>query len=404
MKTTTSATSNKPIGITEPPLPIRVALLASYIPPNQLTSYQVYSSQFQNLTIILSTAMERHRAWVADWDGLDVQVQKTWTFRRKWRHTTGFTDSVDVHVPTDTFRLLRKLSPDIIVSSELGFRSLISAFYTFLYRKTPLVLWACVSEHTEQGRGRLRGLLRGFLVRRADAVIVNGASGRRYMESLGSRSDRVFEIPYCTAKDLFDQCPIDRNEEQSHRLIIVGQLVERKGVAQFLESLSSWASANASRTVSLTIVGDGPLRSALQETRLPMNLKVEFVGVKTHQELATLYANSGILVFPTLADEWGLVVNEAMAAALPVLGSLYSGAVEELCEDGETGWVFRPDHKEEVTRALDLAFNCSIDQLNEMRQKARARVAQITPAICANRLRNVVKFALERADGINHDT
>ena len=51
----------------------------------------------------------------------------------------------------------------------------------------------------------------------------------------------------------------------------------------------------------------------------------------------------GVLVFPTLADEWGLVVNEALAAGVPVLGSLYSQAVEELVRDGENGWTFRPD-------------------------------------------------------------
>ena len=43
---------------------------------------------------------------------------------------------------------------------------------------------------------------------------------------------------------------------------------------------------------------------------------------------------SGIFVLPTLADEWGLVVNEAMASGLPVLGSVYSQAAHELCGDG----------------------------------------------------------------------
>ena len=57
--------------------------------------------------------------------------------------------------------------------------------------------------------------------------------------------------------------------------------------------------------------------------------------------MAEVYAKASLFAFPTLADEWGVVVNEAMAAGLPVLGSIYSQAVEELVEDGVSGWVFR---------------------------------------------------------------
>ena len=108
---------------------------------------------------------------------------------------------------------------------------------------------------------------------------------------------------------------------------------------------------------------------------------------------------SGILAFPTLADEWGMVVNEALAAGLPVLGSEYSQAAAELCDEDETGWLFRPDSPGDAERALDRAFDTSVERLNEMRAAARARVAPITPERSAERMIEAIELVLARKRG-----
>ena len=62
------------------------------------------------------------------------------------------------------------------------------------------------------------------------------------------------------------------------------------------------------------------------------------------------------MLFPTLSDTWGLVVNEAMAMGLPVLGSVKSQAVTELIEDGVSGWWFDPTSPQDLERAVDRAL------------------------------------------------
>ena len=79
-----------------------------------------------------------------------------------------------------------------------------------------------------------------------------------------------------------------------------------------------------------------------------------------------------ILAFPTLADDWGLVVTEAMASGLPVLGSIYSQAVEELVRDGESGWLFRPDSSDDVEAKLNSALTTSAERSRDMGAAARA--------------------------------
>jgi glycosyltransferase involved in cell wall biosynthesis len=388
--------------VTEPTvkkLPAHVVLLTNFIPPYRLPVYTELANRVEKLTILLSTPMEPNRNWQAVWGSLDVRLQRTWTVRRRWRHTAGFTDTLHVHVPTDTSRQLKTLRPDVIVSAELGSRSLFSTLYAGRAEKTPIVLWLTLSDHTEQGRGRLRHVLRRWLLRRANAVVVNGASGARYVERFGFDRDAIFRVPYTALPGVFERLPAARRGDAAQRLLYVGQLIERKGLAPFIVALADWASSRRDRQVSFDLVGSGPLRGELESITLPDNLSLRFLGEKNYDALVDVYAEAGIFAFPTLADEWGLVVNEAMSAGLPVLGSVYSQAVEELCRDGANGWTFRPDSRSDMIEAIDRALTTPAEQLDGMRAAARADVAHLTPKYAVDHLLDALTSVSKLAAG-----
>jgi glycosyltransferase involved in cell wall biosynthesis len=307
-------------------------------------------------------------------------------------------------VPWNTIGVLKQLRPDVIISGELGFRSVFSAMYTTLVRRTPLVLFAGLSEHTEQGRGRLRRSLRKWLVKRADCVAVNGASGGRYIERLGFDPRRICRVHYPTLPGVFDQLPTERDVHQAHRLLFVGQLIERKGVLPFTEALARWAARHPDRNVEFTLAGYGPLQAALESLDRPDNLSLHVLGQCNYEQIAECYASAGIFAFPSLADDWGMAVNEAMAAGLPVLGSIYSQAAEEMCVAGDTGWPFRADDVKDMERAIDAALSTPPDKLHQMRIAARARVAQMTPAAAADDLVDAIRVALQQraSKGTSH--
>ena len=373
-----------------------VVLLTNFIPPADLNIYTELARRVGKLTVLLSTAMEANRQWQPDWGTLDVRLQKTWTFRPTWRHPAGFTDSIEVHVPRDTIRLLKELSPDVVLSEELGFRSLASALYTMRSRRSRLILWTNLSEHTERGRGWSRYALRKWLLQRADAVLYNGPSCARYLNRLGTDPWRMHHVPYAALPFMFDHLPLTRSPEVAHRLIYVGRLVELKGLVPFVRELASWASRHGKRRVEFSLAGTGPVRSQLEAMSLPDNLTLNFLGYQQYDQLPQCYAEAGIFVLPTLSDEWGMVVNEAMAAGLPVLGSVYSQAVETLCVDGKTGWRFLPDAPEEMQAAIDAALTTSPEHLNTMRAAARGAVAHLTPQYSADCL--VKAIAATRPD------
>ncbi len=372
-------------------LPLHVALLTNFMPPHSLAVFQALARRVRKLTILLSTPMEENRNWRPEWGDLDVRIQKTTTIRRPRRHPGPFSDTLYVHIPWDTRRQLKSLKPDVVVSAEFGLRSLFSTLYCGGRRGTPLVLWANMSEHTELGRGWLRHQLRKWLVRRAAALAINGISGRRYLENeLGVPPEKVFHVPYAAVPNLFERIALQRPAANAHRLIFAGRLVDLKGLLPFVEALSRWATAHPDHTVEFDIAGEGPERATLAGLDLPANLRLHLLGELTYQQLADRFAGAGIFAFPSLSDEWGLVINEALAAGLPVLGSQFSQAVYELCQEGETGWKFRTTEPAELDAAIERALSTTTQRLDEMRAQARACVQLRTPEFSAEQFMQAI--------------
>jgi glycosyltransferase involved in cell wall biosynthesis len=121
---------------------------------------------------------------------------------------------------------------------------------------------------------------------------------------------------------------------------------------------------------------------------------VRLLGHVPYHRLPEVYSRGGILVFPTLADEWGMVVVEAMASGLPILGSVYSQAVEELVVNGQSGWTFRANEVEDVKSAIDRALSAPLEELDRMGIAARQRVQFMTPAVMAEHMFAAIEYAV----------
>ncbi len=376
---------------------MRVALLTNFIPPYRRPLYEEIQNRCSDFRIFLSTITEEGRTWKPEWGKLPIRLQQSISIQRLWRHPNRFAEFQTVHCPYDTLPQLISFRPDVIVSGEMGMRTLQAAIYRCLNPRSRLIIWATLSEVTEHGRGFWRRYLRHVLLRSARAVLVNGRSGARYVHQFGISPTKTFLVPYTTDLQPFLATSIVRSPESRHRMLHVGALTERKGILPFLNHLARWAEAHSAQRVELHLAGSGPLRNSIETFRRPSNLKIQYLGHISYDRLPDLYSEYGLLAFPTLADEWGMVVTEAMASGVPVLGSLYSQAVEELVEDGENGWTFRPDRPEEIDSALNRALTTPHERMDRMARYARARVCGITPAVVAEKIMSAVHYAMGTA-------
>jgi hypothetical protein len=161
-----------------------------------------------------------------------------------------------------------------------------------------------------------------------------------------------------------------------------------------LEVLSRWCRSHTDRVIQISMVGRGPLQHAIESGEYPDNLEVTMLGSVAPTQMPAILAQHGVMVFPTLADEWGLVVDEALHSGLPVLSSEYAQSTLDLVIDAQNGWRFRPDVGDEFYAAVERMMQVDLAELDRMAARGRAVVAQRTPLWAGERLAEAVQAAL----------
>jgi glycosyltransferase involved in cell wall biosynthesis len=220
--------------------------------------------------------------------------------------------------------------------------------------------------------------VKGRLYRNVDAMILPAPSHGEDYERWGTPRDRMFFGLNCVDNAFFaDRCDRWRNESESTRremnlpdrfLLGVGRMIEKKNWHALLKAWEARMSEVTSRGCDLVLVGDGPERGRLEEVVRSSGIRnVHFRGFEDQEGLCRYYALASGLVLPSRHGEtWGLVVNEAMAAGLPILVSRECGCAQTLVEDGVNGWTFNPADVAGIGEALGKWMACTGEHLRTM--------------------------------------
>lgn len=229
----------------------------------------------------------------------------------------------------------------------------------------------------------------------------NGSVGRNFiLQEVGAEEARIFNQYLSVSTRHIDHersRGIDKQTLRSElnlpkdcRIVaFCGYLIERKRPELLIHAVSALPAAD--RPVVL-MIGRGPLEDSLRQEARRLGVEIVFCGFREGAELARYYLASDFLVLPSDDDPWGLVVNEAMAAGLPVISSDACGATEDMVIDGVTGFAFRAGDARDLRRAImDLLAS---DQTT-MSDAAFERASYWTTAHSARSLCACVKKALE---------
>ena len=87
-------------------------------------------------------------------------------------------------------------------------------------------------------------------------------------------------------------------------------------------------------------------------SRLSVEGSVHLVGAQSYGDVPAYYALAGAFVHASTTEQWGLVVNEAMASGLPVLVSNRCGCAPDLVQEGVNGFTFDPCNVEELAQLM----------------------------------------------------
>ena len=198
----------------------------------------------------------------------------------------------------------------------------------------------------------------------------------QYKREFGPGRD-YFNLPYFSNLERFNISRGANGHSTSDRVFVYsGALIPRKGVDVLALSFEKLVCEG--HKVRLRIVGDGPLRSALERSLSGIADRVDFVGFKDWKELPQQYAKAQILCVPSRYDGWGLVVPEGLAAGLPVIATDRMGAALEFVETGHNGWLVRAGDSSALTSAMTKAASISSAELTVMSSNACASVREHT--------------------------
>jgi glycosyltransferase involved in cell wall biosynthesis len=202
-------------------------------------------------------------------------------------------------------------------------------------------------------------LLRRKLAREGDLFLCASAFIRQRLLAMGFPEART-HIHYIGV-DCRAIRPREDSEEQPV-ILHVARLVEVKGTSYLLRAFA--ALARRYDSVKLVIIGEGPLRQRLQAlaASLGMRDRVEFLGALPHADVLSWTRKAAMLVLPGIRtstgreEGLGIVLLEAAATGLPIIGSRVGG-IPECILDGRTGFLVpeRDEHAlaQRMTELLD---------------------------------------------------
>ena len=271
---------------------------------------------------------------------------------------------------------LEQTRPDVVaVNGWNNFGSLIAASYC-VRRPIPMVV---MSESSRQDEPRIwwKEVIKRQIVGLYSAALVGGQRHVEYLVELGMPRERVFTGYDVVDNHYFRQKAEEVRSQRSevrqkyalpeNYFLASARFVEKKNLPKLIEAYAEYRRGSEIRSQKsevsnnkapwgLVVLGDGPLKTDLYRliSDLRLNEHVHLPGFKPYDELPVYYALANAFVHASTTEQWGLVVNEAIASGLPVIVSDRCGCAPELVNGN--GFTFDPTNEDELaTRLLEMA-------------------------------------------------
>jgi glycosyltransferase involved in cell wall biosynthesis len=286
---------------------------------------------------------------------------------------------------------LFRLRPHVVFVSAFSMWTLLVLLVKPLLGCRVVILYDGWSPTYDYQDSAPRLALRRWMAQRCDRLITNSQNGATYLtQALNAKVKNVIRIPY--------QVP-DLDALQSHRppqhpntptpqqptanpfklrLIVVGQLISRKGVDRLLHAIHL-LQERGYHNIHLTCIGSGDQAEELRQLSETLKLdQVTWIGQVPYDRLGEYIQASDVFVFPTLEDVWGMAPLEAMVWGKPVICSQYAGCAELMLLDGKTGFQVDPNQPETIADAIQ-SFLDQPETIAQMGDRAKAHIEQFSP-------------------------
>lgn len=204
------------------------------------------------------------------------------------------------------------------------------------------------------------------LLQRSTGIIAMGSKACAEYREWGVASERIANQPYAIdAKRFHPPAVVPGYRSPQPTILFSGQLIPRKGIETLCEIFVK-VLEHIPQT-RLLVLGSGIQRPVLESLQERFPDQVTLAGQVSQEELPAYFHRADLFLFPSRHDGWGVVVNEAIGAGLPIITTLQTGAAHDLVEAGKNGFLFDASDVDSMTRATidllqDHARRCAFSQ------------------------------------------
>jgi glycosyltransferase involved in cell wall biosynthesis len=269
-------------------------------------------------------------------------------------------------VPVGVEAALREADPEVVIAVEYGPATLRALAWCRLHRRAFVIFSDCTPELDPLlSPGQLT--LHRLLARHADHMIAVSSAGRRRLESFGVPPERIWVAPQqgdlapiraaAAAARAEDDAraggdPDAADADPRAPLVVVsaGRLVPDKNFAALIEA-AAIADPTGER-LALRIAGTGFEEPRLRALAAERGVAVEFLGAVPPAAMGELYAHADAFALVSTFEPFGVVVREAVAAALPILCSRRAGAAGDVAVEGRNALLVDPEDVAQIAAGL----------------------------------------------------
>ena len=263
--------------------------------------------------------------------------------------------------PLRLIKELRKFNPDVIHNHSMftmGLHAILAA------KKLKIPLINHYHTYLEQYLNHLPNILRinekitvrvvqkntKIFLKSSSLVITPSQAMKKYLEKMGVRK-KIKVVPFGIDLKKFSAT---KKRHQKFTVLHVGRLAKEKNVYDIISPFAEFARR---KSVVLKIVGEGCEQENLKNLikRLKLVGKVEFLNWVSRSKLPKIYNSADIFITLSKSETFGIVILEAMACGLPIIG-FKATAIPELVTDKKNGFLVNKNNKKYIVEKLNELF------------------------------------------------
>ena len=215
-----------------------------------------------------------------------------------------------------------------------------------------------------------------------DVLWVSGERQRQFAYRLGFKGESCWTGYYSCDWDRFAVNQSKNLQVRSKSFLFVGRYVPVKGIDVLIEGYEKYRE-KANDSWNLQCVGTGHLDNLLSDKK-----GIENIGFVQPGELPEIMWNSSALVLPSRKEPWGVVIQEAAAAGLPIICSDVCGAGVHLVAQGFNGYIFQSENSDHLAESMLRISSLPFEKWKLMSSNSYQLSRQFTPEIWADTLIN----------------